>query len=111
MPLVAVTRFSPPSVIFYTLLTCLVIRTSRTALGSCYQYISIKTHLGERMEGNSTINKCNPVDNIEDNRNNQIVFPVPLDASNASSIQSSRETHCLSRIDSISKVKVIYYVF
>ena len=99
MPLVAGTLF-PPSIILYTLLTCLTLRTSRTALGSCYQYSSTKTQLGKGMEENLTINKCNPVDN-EDNSDNKIVLPVPLDASNASSIHSSRETNCLSRIGSI----------
>jgi len=51
--------------------------------------------------GDLNINKCNPVGEAEDNKDIKIVLPVPLDASNASSIQSSRETNSLSRIDSI----------
>ena len=101
MPLVAVTCL-PPSVIFDTLLAYLTLGTSRTALGSCYQNNPTKTQSGKRMEGNFTIDNCNPVGEAEDKRNNKIVLPVLLDASNASSIQSSEETNCLSRMDSIA---------
>ena len=61
--------------------------------------------------GDYNINKCNPVGKVEDNADTQIVLPVPLDASNASSIQSSRETECLSKNGSIVSMIITLAIF